>query len=231
MIQDILHKWFEIKWQFSGAEQKTYWIIIALLSLFVMLKSGKHFYFGAWQKIKHLQTNMDSLIVLSTASAWIYSSIVVLFYDSFPTEARGFYFEASLMIIGLVNLGNALEIKTKRKTFNALESLLNIQPKLARIVLAKMEKQIPIEQVKKGDIIRVLEGEKIPLDAEIIEGSCSVDESDFSGEFIPKFKEKGMKVIGGSINLEGGFLAKITNTHQNSMLISNYQYRAKSKKF
>ena len=232
MLQDMFHKWTDIQWQFSETEKKIYWIIIALASLFVMLKSGKHFYVSAWQKIKHLQTNMDSLIVLSTLSAWVYSSIVILFYDFFPIGARGFYFEASLMIIGLVNLGNAMEIKTKQKTFNVLENLLNIQPKLARVILAKIEKQIPIEKVKKGDIIRILEGEKIPLDAEIIEGSCSVDESAFSGEFIPKFKEKGMKVIGGSINLEGGFLAKVVNTHQNSMLsqIINIVQKAKNSK-
>lgn len=216
----MFYAWSGATMQVQTAGEQIFWFTIAILTLLVMYYSGKHFYLSAFQKIRFGQTNMDSLIVLSTSIAFFYSCFVLFFPKFFPVNARHFYFEASIMIIGLVNLGSYLEIKSKQKTYRVIESLFQIQAKTARVVDPKtlQEKEILITKVKKGDWIRVLSGEKIPLDAKILKGAGNVDESALSGEFAPVFKTKGMEVIGSSINLEGSFLAQVQHTTQTSLL-------------
>ena len=206
--------------QVVTASDKLLYSLVAALSLFIMFYSGAHFYRGAFQKIKHLQTNMDSLIALSTAIAWCYSSLILFLPELFPIGARHFYFEASAMIIGLVNFGYALEIKTKQKTYRVLESLFQLKAKTAKLVdkKSRQDQDVAIDKIKKGDWIRVLSGEKVPLDAEVLEGAGNVDESALTGEFILVFKTKGSQVIGGSTNLEGSFIAKVTNILDKSLL-------------
>jgi Cu+-exporting ATPase len=216
----MIYGWSGGVMQVVNQSDQILWSFVALISLCIIVYSGGHFYRSAIQKIKYLQTNMDSLIAISSSIAWFYSCFILLFPDIFPENAKHFYFEASVMIIGLVNLGFSLEIKTKKKTYQTLESLLQIQAKTAKLVDPKtlQEKETPICDIERGDWIRVLSGEKIPLDAEILKGESNVDESALTGEFAPVFKTKGMEVIGGSMNLEGSFLAKVKNTSQSSLL-------------
>lgn len=206
--------------QVQSPSDKFFWLLVAFFSLGVMYYSGKHFYTSAIKKLCFGQTNMDSLIALSTSIAWGYSCFVLFFPEFFSPATRHFYFEASVMIIGLVNLGSYLEIKTKQKTYRVLESLLQIKANTARVVDPKSneEKKTAIDKVKVGDWIRVLSGEKIPLDAKILVGAGSVDESALTGEFNPVFKTKGMEVMGSSMNLEGSFLAEVQHTTKTSLL-------------
>ena len=216
----MLWGWSGGSMQIQSYSDKLFWLVVAFFCLGVMYYSGQHFYISAIKKLRFWQTNMDSLIALSTSIAWIYSCFVLFFPDFFPSDARYFYFEASVMIIGLVNLGSYLEIKTKQKTYRVIESLLQIKANTARVVDPKSneEKEIAIDKVKVGDWIRVLSGERIPLDAKILVGTGSVDESALTGEFKPVFKTKGMEVMGSSMNLEGSFLAQVQHTIKTSLL-------------
>jgi P-type Cu+ transporter len=190
--------------------ERVSWLIVGLLTAAVMYFSGKHFYVGAWKSFLNHNANMDTLIALGTGSAWIYSMVVVIFPMFIPDMARHVYFEATAMIIGLINLGLALELKARGKTSQAIKRLIGLQAKTARVIRDGKEEDIPIEQVMLGDHVRVRPGEKIPVDGEIVEGHTSVDESMLTGEPMPVEKTKGDKLVAGTINKTGSviFIAK-----------------------
>ena len=142
-------------------------------------------------------------MALGTGSAWLFSMVVVLFPDWLPGSARHVYFEATAMIIGLINLGHALELRARGKTSEAVKRLLGLQAKTARVVRDGQEQDIPVEQVVKGDTIRVRPGEKIPVDGLVLEGSSYVDESMLTGEPIAVSKATGDGVTAGTQNKNG----------------------------
>lgn len=158
------------------------WLAIGLLTLGVMIFSGKHFYVGAWHSFKNHSANMDTLIALGTGTAWLYSMAVVSAPAIFPEMARHVYFEATAMIIGLINLGLALELKARGRTSEAIKRLIGLQPKTARVVRDSKEVDIDIKDVRLDEIVRVRPGEKIPVDGEISEGTTTIDESMLTGE-------------------------------------------------
>ena len=183
------------------------WGIVGFATFFILIISGRHFFQGMWQALKHHHASMDTLIATGTGVAWIYSMIVVLFPDWLPDNARHVYFEASAMIIGLVNFGQALELRARGKACEAVNRLLNLQVKTARTVSTdKTEKDIPIELVKQGMIIRVRPGEKIAVDGTITEGSSLIDESMLTGEPLPRKKSPGDSVSAGTLNKNGTLL-------------------------
>jgi Cu+-exporting ATPase len=151
------------------------WAIVGLLTLGIMYFSGRHFYIGAWKSFQNHSANMDTLIALGTGTAWIYSMVVVFAPDAVPLMARHVYFEATAMIIGLIDLGLALEIKARGRTSEAIKRLIGLQPKNARVIRDGEEIDIPIEDVALDDKLRIRPGEKIPVDGIVIEGSTSVD--------------------------------------------------------
>ena len=157
------------------------WLVVGILTFGVMYFSGKHFYVGAWKSFNNHSANMDTLIALGTGTAWIYSIAVVLVPDAVPLMARHFYFEATAMIIGLINLGLALELKARGKTSEAIKRLIGLQTKAATVVRDKKEVQIGIEQVLLNDVVKVKPGEKIPVDGIVLEGHTSIDESMLKG--------------------------------------------------
>ena len=179
------------------------WGLVAVLTLAVMWKAGGHFYVGAWKSLVNHSANMDTLIALGTGTAWLYSVIVLGFPDLIPELARHVYFEASAMIIGLINLGLALELRARGKTSEAIKRLIGLQPKTARVIRDGNEMDIALEQVLENDHIRVRPGEKIPVDGEVLEGSSTVDESMLTGESMPTVKKTGDKVAAGTINKSG----------------------------
>ena len=179
------------------------WGLVAVLTLAVMWKAGGHFYVGAWKSLVNHSANMDTLIALGTGTAWLYSVIVLGFPDLIPELARHVYFEASAMIIGLINLGLALELRARGKTSEAIKRLIGLQPKTARVIRDGNELDIALEQVLENDHIRVRPGEKIPVDGEVLEGSSTVDESMLTGESMPTVKKTGDKVAAGTINKSG----------------------------
>ncbi|GAA5193794.1 heavy metal translocating P-type ATPase [Ferrimonas gelatinilytica] len=194
------------------------WLLVGILTLGVMATSGRHFYLGAWQSFRNHTANMDTLIALGTGTAWLYSMVVVLVPQSVPEMARHVYFEATAMIIGLINLGLALELKARGKTSAAIKRLVGLAPKTARVIRDHQERDIPIEQVLQGDILRVRPGEKVPVDGEILEGGTSIDESMLTGEPMPVEKGIGDDVVAGSINKTGSVLFRATRVGKDTAL-------------
>ncbi len=186
------------------------WLVVGILTFGVMYFSGKHFYVGAWKSFKNHSANMDTLIALGTGTAWLYSMVVVFAPDAVPLMARHVYFEATAMIIGLIDLGLALEIKARGKTSEAIKRLIGLQAKTATVVRDNKEVQIGIEQVLFNDIVKVKPGEKIPVDGVVLEGHTSIDESMLTGEPMPAEKAEEDEVVAGTLNKSGMILFRAT---------------------
>jgi len=208
------------------------WFAVGLATLGVMYFSGKHFYIGAWNSLKNHSANMDTLIALGTGTAWIYSMVVVSVPDLLPQMARHVYFEATAMIIGLINLGLALEVKARGKTSEAIKRLIGLQAKTARAIRDGKDIDIPIEDVLLNDLIRVRPGEKISVDGLVVEGHTAVDESMLTGEPMPVEKSDGDKVVAGTINKSGSIVFKATRVGKDTALaqIINMVKRAQNSK-
>ncbi|MCG9755317.1 heavy metal translocating P-type ATPase [Shewanella insulae] len=194
------------------------WGLVGLVTLSIMLLSGKHFYVGAWKSFLHHNANMDTLIALGTGTAWLYSMLVVAFPTLLPEMARHVYFEATAMIIGLINLGLALEVKARGKTSEAIKRLIGLQAKTARVIRDGKELDIDIAQVLQGDKVRVRPGEKIPVDGLVIEGTTMVDESMLTGEPIPVKKTIDSEVVTGTLNKSGSIVFSATRVGKDTAL-------------
>ena len=212
--------------------QRIGWFIVGIVTLVVMAIAGKQFYNGAWQSFKNHTANMDTLIALGTGTAWLYSMVVVIAPSVLPEVARHVYFEASAMIIGLISLGLAFEVKARGRTSEAIKRLIGLQPKTARVVRDNEEQDIAISEVLKNETVRVRPGEKIPVDGEVIEGRSSVDESMLTGEPMPVNKIEGDTIVAGSINKSGTLLFKATHIGSETTLASiiNMVKRAQNSK-
>ncbi len=194
------------------------WLILGLLTLAVLFFSGRQFYQGAVKSFIHHQANMDTLIAVGTGSAWLYSMLIALWPEIVPAAGRHIYFEAALIIIALINLGQALEMRARGKTSEAIKRLIGLQAKTARVQRDGQEVDIPIEQVGLGEHIRVRPGEKIPVDGLIIEGHSTVDESMLTGEPMPVKKGQHDEVIGGTINAYGSFVYQASRIGADTVL-------------
>ncbi|WED21125.1 heavy metal translocating P-type ATPase [Vibrio sp. JC009] len=208
------------------------WGIVGLVCLVLLATAGRSFYTNAWQSLLHRRATMDTLVALGTGSAWIYSALVVLAPDWFPESSRHVYFEASAMIIGLISLGHFIETKAKLKTTQSLQALIGLQPRSATLVEEGSEKDIAIENVQKGMLLRIKPGEKVPVDGLVTEGESYVDESMLTGEPIPKHKTPGQQVAAGTINSDGSLLITATGVGSHTMLarIINMVRQAQSSK-
>ncbi len=193
-------------------------IAVALGTLIIMIYSGGHYYTGAWKALKNKTSTMDTLVALGTGSAWLYSAAIILFPHFFPLNARHAYFDSALIVIALVDLGMSLEMKARGKTSLAIQKLLGLQPKTARVIRDGVEKDMPIGEIQVNDLIRVHPGEKIPVDGVITEGSSLIDESMLTGEAMPNNKKMGDKVTGGTLNKSGAFIFKATHIGKDTVL-------------
>jgi Cu+-exporting ATPase len=162
--------------------------------------------------------NMDTLIALGTGTAWLYSMVVVLAPGILPESARHLYFEATAMIIGLINLGQALELKARGRTSQAIRRLLDLRVKTALVIRDGQELTLPVEEVVAGDHIRVRAGEKIPVDGEVTEGQSVVDESMLTGEPIPVEKAAGDTVSAGTVNGQGSIVFEAQKVGSDTVL-------------
>lgn len=183
-----------------------FWILIGAMVLFVMYFSGSQFYVGAWKAFKNHNANMDTLIALGTGSAWLYSSVIVIFYSVLPQQIQHIYFEAAVIIIAFINLGSALELRARGKTSEAIKRLIGLQPKTACVIRNGQEIDLPISEIGLDETIKVKPGERIAVDGEIIEGFSSIDESMLTGEPMPVEKTVGDAVAAGTFNKTGSFL-------------------------
>ena len=195
-----------------------FWFAVGIMTLGIMIYSGGHFFSGAWQQLKRRNSNMDTLIALGTGTAWVYSMLVVLFPDTVPSLARHAYFEAAIIIIALVGLGNALEMRARGKTSAAIKSLLQLQPPVVRVVRNGAELDLPLEEVGLEETLRVRAGETVPLDGVVLEGESHIDESMLTGESVPLRKGKDDRVTGGTLNGSGSFLMQVSHIGADTVL-------------
>ena len=194
------------------------WGVTALLTLPVMFWSGSDFFAGAWSAFKHRSANMNTLIALGTSAAWLYSTFAILFPSVFPEGTSEPFYDVVSVVIALVVLGQALELRAKGQSSTAIKKLLGLQAKTARVIRDNRELDIPVEEVLVGDLIQVRPGEKVPVDGVIIEGSSSVDESMLTGESLPASKKQGDEVIGATINKTGAFRFRATKVGKDTAL-------------
>jgi Cu+-exporting ATPase len=194
--------------------------VLLVLTTPVQFWIGSQFYKGLFLSIRNKRPDMDTLIAIGTSAAYFYSAAVTLFPSYFTQH--GFqvqlYFDSAAVIVTLIILGRYLESIAKGKTSEAIKKLLKLQTKTARVIRNKKEIEIPVDEVKVGDIVVVRPGEKIPVDGIVTDGYSSVDESMISGESIPVEKNKGDNVIGATINKTGLLKFKATKVGKDTML-------------
>ncbi|MBX0326470.1 heavy metal translocating P-type ATPase [Oscillochloris sp. ZM17-4] len=175
------------------------WLFLALATP-VQFYSGRDFYIHAWKALKARTANMDTLIAMGSSVAYLYSLILLL------SGASGHvYFETAALIITLILVGKYLEARAKSQTGAAIRALVGLQPKTARVLRGGQEVDVPVAEVRKGEIVIVRPGEKVPVDGAIISGESAVDESMVTGESLPVEKRAGDSVIGATINRSGSF--------------------------
>lgn len=194
------------------------WFVVGLMTLGLMIYAGGHLYRNAWTAGLNHYATMDTLIALGTGAAWLYSMFITVVPNAVPALAQHVYFEAALIIIGLINLGAALERRARGKTSEAITRLMGLKAKTARIVRDGQEMDIPIDAVQVNDILRVRPGEKIPVDGRVTDGESMVDESMLTGEPIPVKKQPGDDVIGSTLNKTGTFLFKAMRVGEETAL-------------
>jgi len=220
MIADMMPAWLP-DWLSMQAVQ---WIEFALATP-VVLWGGWPFFVRGWQSVRTWNLNMFTLIALGVSVAWVYSVVALLFPGIFPPIMRmeggrvAVYFEAAAVIAALVLLGQVLELRARSRTNAAIKMLLGLAPNTARIVRKDgTEEDIPLEQVKPGDTLRVRPGEKVPVDGTVSDGQSNVDESMVTGEPIPAAKSVGDKLIGATVNGTGSLLMRAEKVGADTLL-------------
>jgi Cu+-exporting ATPase len=198
----------------------TGWLNLGLLILAtpVQFLAGWRFYKGAWGALMHGQANTNTLVVMGTSAAYLYSAVAALAPGLLAAGSGDVYFDTSALIITLIVLGRLLEARAKGRTNEAIERLAGIQARTARVVRDGEEVDVPVEDVEVGDIVVVRPGEKVPVDGLVLSGESAVDESMITGESIPVTKREGDKVIGATMNTSGSFHFEVTRVGEDTAL-------------
>jgi Cu+-exporting ATPase len=197
---------------------------LLLLTLTVMVWAGRHFYTRAWAAFRHHSADMNTLIAVGTGAAFLYSVVATVAPQLFTRSglAPDVYYEAVVIIIALILTGNAFEARAKRQTSAALRTLANLQPKTARVVRTtaggEQELDVPVAEVRTGDLVLVRPGERLPVDGDVVSGESAVDESMLTGESLPVEKRPGDRVIGATINRTGALRYRATTLGADSTL-------------
>ena len=189
-----------------------------LLATSVLLFAGRRFYQQGWAELRHASPGMNSLIMLGSFAAWFYSLLVLLVPSLFPVGTAHLYFEASAVIVTLILLGKYFEEVAKGRTSEAIQRLIHLQPKSARIEQNGKVVEIALEAVIPGDRVLVRPGERIPVDGEVLDGESYVDESMITGEPQPVAKRPGDGVTGGTLNDKGAFSFRATRVGSDTVL-------------
>lgn len=213
-------------------DNRTLWLVIGVITLGVMIFAGGHFYTSAWKSLKNRTATMDTLVALGTGAAWLYSMSVNVWPQWFPMEARHLYYEASAMIIGLINLGHMLEARARQRSSKALERLLDLTPPTARVVTDAGEKSVPLAEVQPGMTLRLTTGDRVPVDGQITQGEAWLDEAMLTGEPIPQQKSDGDAVHAGTVVQDGSvlFTASAVGSHTTLSRIIRMVRQAQSSK-
>jgi len=205
---------------FMGKIPYENWIMLAL-SIPVLFWSGAEFYKIAWKKLKHFSANMDTLVALSTGTAFLFSLINTINPTLFATDDMyhaHVYYESAVVIITLILLGRYLEEKAKSKTSSSIKSLMGLTPKKVTVIRNGEEEVISIADILKGELVILKPGDKIPVDGKVKKGESYVDESMISGEPIPVLKTKGDEVFAGTINQKGSLRILATKIGKETLL-------------
>ena len=217
-------------------QQTSNWLQLAFATP-VVLWAGWPFFVRGWQSVVVRSLNMFTLIALGVGAAWAYSAVATVAPGIFPIALRGAdggipaYFEAAAVITVLVLLGQVLELRAREQTSGAIRALLDLAPKTARRIREDgTDEEIALDSVGAGDRLRVRPGEKVPVDGEVLEGRCSVDESLVTGESMPVTKEPGAKVIAGTLNQTGSFIMRAEKVGSDTMLARIVQMVAEAQR-
>ncbi|TSA85520.1 copper-translocating P-type ATPase [Deinococcus detaillensis] len=193
------------------------WIMLALAAP-VQFGPGRRFYRLGWASLKHRSPDMNALVMIGTSAAFFYSLAVTLAPQLFPAGTAHVYYEASGVVITLILLGKYFEALAKGRSSEAMKTLLSLQPKEARVLRGDIESLISVDEVQVSDTLRVLPGESIPLDAEVLAGQSYVNESMITGESVPIQKTQGAAVIGGTLNGNGALTLRVTRVGNDTAL-------------
>ena len=205
----------------GSTTRRIIWALLGVLSLPVLVWSGSQFFTGMWDALKHRAANMHTLIAVGISAAYAYSVVAVAFPQLFPRmELAEVFWDVTTVVVALVVLGLALEIKAKGRTSEAIKKLIGLQAKTARVLRDGKEIDLPVEEVLVGDNLVVKPGDKIAVDGEITDGSSAIDESMITGESMPVEKRTGDEVIGGTLNKTGSFKFRATKVGKDTALAS-----------
>jgi heavy metal translocating P-type ATPase len=212
-----LHMPFHM-WLMSAVGMDVLWVTYFVLATFVLFVPGLRFFKIGFPALFRGAPEMNSLVALGAGAAWLYSTVVTFAPQLVPAETRYVYFEAAAVIVTLILVGRWLEAIAKGRTGEAISRLVQQQAKTARVERHGKTVEIPVEDVRVGDIVLVRPGEKIAVDGDIVEGASHVDESMISGEPLPVSKGVGATVIGGTLNTSGSFSFRATKVGADTML-------------
>jgi Cu+-exporting ATPase len=202
-----------LPWLYALPPTGLRWFLMVLTAA-MMLWAGRGIYVSAARGLRHGSTNMNTLVSLGTGVAFGYSA----YATAWPAEGRAVYFDAVLLILGFLLLGKALEGRAKRRALAALEALSRLRPVTARLRKEGVERMVPLEEIQPGDSVVVLPGERFPVDATILEGRTTVDESMLTGESTPLAREVGGRVLAGSLNYDGAVVCKAESLGEATVL-------------
>jgi len=202
-----------LPWLYAIPAAALRWFLLVLTAV-VVAWAGRGIYGSAWRALRHGATNMNTLVSLGTGVAFAYSAYATVW----PAPGRAVYFDAVLLILGFLLLGKALEARAKRRALAALDSLSRLRPATARRLVDGVQTVVPLEEVRPGDSVVVLPGERFPVDATIVEGRTSVDESMLTGEPTPLEREAGGRVLAGSLNYDGAVVCRAESLGEETVL-------------
>jgi Cu+-exporting ATPase len=202
-----------LPWLYALPAPVLRWFLLALTAV-VVAWAGRGIYWSAWSALRHGTTNMNTLVSLGTGVAFAYSAYATVW----PAPGRAVYFDAVLLIVGFLLLGKSLEGRAKRRALAALDSLSRLRPATARRLVDGAQTVVPLEEVQPGDSVVVLPGERFPVDATILEGRTTVDESMLTGEATPLERAPGGRVLAGSLNYDGAVVCRAESLGEETML-------------
>ena len=208
-----------LPWMYEVSDNAIRWFLFAVAA-FILGWAGRRFFTKAWSALLHKTADMNSLVALGTGTAFLYSAASTIAPGFFIAHgiAPDVYFEAAILIIGLVLTGNALESRAKGQTASALRKLVQLQPKTATVLRDGVEHDLGVESIQEGDMILVRPGQRIPTDGRVVSGKSSVDESMLTGESMPVEKTAQDRVMGGTLNQNGSLQYRASSLGAGSTL-------------
>ena len=219
-IDSVLQHLLPQLYDFAASDPQLLKLAMMAVTLLVMLFSGRQFYVGAWRGVQHRTADMNTLIAVGTAAAFLYSAVATLVPWIFTNAGlpADVYFEAISAIIALILLGRLLEARARGQTSEAISRLIGLRPKTATVQRDGKDVEIPVEEVEVGDKVIVRPGETLPVDGVVESGESSVDESMLTGEPMPVEKNVGDLVVGGTVNQTGSFCYAATAVGKDTAL-------------